>query len=143
MKNNQNLTSISWSEMANFDPSFLRKRVENVFMDKNPLNPPSKAATTQFERPENARAYTNAELGYEYLKIAEGCNNSCSFCIIPKIRGKQTSLPIEKLVKESKNLIAQGVKELILITQDSTRYGVDLYGKSQLFELLEAIDKLE
>ncbi len=89
------------------------------------------------------RAYTNVELGFEYLKIAEGCNNACSFCIIPQIRGKQTSLSLETLITEAKNLIAQGVKELILIAQDSTRYGVDLYGKSQLFELLEAIDKLE
>ncbi len=65
------------------------------------------------------------------------------FCIIPQIRGKQTSLSLETLITEAKNLIAQGVKELILIAQDSTRYGVDLYGKSQLFELLEAIDELE
>lgn len=96
-----------------------------------------------FQRPNNARAYTNLNLGFEYLKIAEGCNNQCSFCIIPKIRGKQISLPIETLVEEAKNLIANGVHELILIAQDSTRYGVDLYGKSQLFELLEAIDALE
>ena len=111
--------------------------------DAIPPIPLVKEETLQFQRPENARAYTNLDLGFEYLKIAEGCNNQCSFCIIPKIRGKQTSLPIETIVEEAKNLIASGVKELILIAQDSTRYGVDLYGKSQLFELLEAIDLLE
>jgi ribosomal protein S12 methylthiotransferase len=85
---------------------------------------------------------TNIDHKFEYLKIAEGCNNSCSFCIIPKIRGKQTSLPIEKVLAEVQMLLNQGAEEIILIAQDSTRYGVDLYGKAQLFELLEQLEKL-
>ena len=135
LKNHPDLFFLSRGDFAKFEPSFLFNS------EQKPLkNLPQES---MFQRPENARAYTNLDLGFEYLKIAEGCNNQCSFCIIPKIRGKQTSLPIEMIVEEVKNLIASGVKELILIAQDSTRYGVDLYGKSQLFELLEAIDLLE
>lgn len=89
------------------------------------------------------RAYTNAEYGFEYLKIAEWCNNQCSFCIIPKIRGKQKSLPIKVIVDEVKNMINTGIQEIILIAQDTNRYGIDLYGKSMLFELLEEIEKIE
>lgn len=130
-KKNPEISFLSWGALANFDPTFLDKREENDCF------------SSDFQRPNNARAYTNVDLGFEYLKIAEGCNNQCSFCIIPKIRGKQTSLPLETAVQEAKNLVAQGVKELILIAQDSTRYGIDLYGKSQLFELLEEIDQLD
>ena len=95
-----------------------------------------------FERLNTPRALTNLPHKYEYLKIAEGCNNSCSFCIIPKIRGKQTSLPIPNILHEVQNLVHQGAEEIILIAQDSTRYGTDLYGKAQLFELLEQIEQL-
>jgi len=135
LKNHPDLFFLSRGDFAKFEPSFLFNSEQKSL--QKPLQ------ESMFQRPENVRAYTNLDLGFEYLKIAEGCNNQCSFCIIPKIRGKQTSLPIERIVEESKNLIASGVKELILIAQDSTRYGVDLYGKSQLFELLEAIDLLE
>jgi ribosomal protein S12 methylthiotransferase len=85
---------------------------------------------------------TNLDHKFEYLKIAEGCNNSCSFCIIPKIRGKQTSLPLPTILNEIRNLVQQGAQEIILIAQDSTRYGIDLYGKPQLFELFEQIEQL-
>lgn len=132
LKDNPNLLFLSWKALANFEPAMLGKQKTEHFEQDD-----------VFIFPQNSRAYTNIDLGFEYLKIAEGCNNSCSFCIIPQIRGKQVSLPIETLVQEAKNLISQGVKELILIAQDSTRYGVDLYGKSQLFELLEAIDAIE
>ena len=135
LKNHPDLFFLSWGDFAKFEPSFLFNSEQKSL--QKPLQ------ESMFQPSENVRAYTNLDLGFEYLKIAEGCNNQCSFCIIPKIRGKQTSLPIERIVEESKNLIASGVKELILIAQDSTRYGVDLYGKSQLFELLEAIDELE
>ncbi|HRX63878.1 MAG TPA: MiaB/RimO family radical SAM methylthiotransferase [Candidatus Absconditabacterales bacterium] len=92
---------------------------------------------------EGTRAYTNAEYGFEYLKIAEGCNNNCSFCIIPKIRGKQKSLPMENILKEFENMVNAGIEEIILIAQDTNRYGIDLYGKSMLFELLEKIEEIE
>lgn len=135
LKSHPGLIFLSRSELANFEPSLLEKPLiaggEQLFDGSD------------FQWQENARAYTNSELGFEYLKIAEGCNNHCSFCIIPTIRGKQRSLSLEVLIAEARNLIASGVRELILIAQDSTRYGVDLYGKSQLFKLLEGIDALE
>ncbi len=77
--------------------------------------------------------------GYAYLKIADGCDNRCSFCAIPAIRGAFRSRPIEELVEEAKTLFALGVRELILIAQDTTRYGLDLYGRYALSELLEAL----
>ena len=88
------------------------------------------------------RVYTNVEEKFEYLKIAEWCDNHCSFCIIPKIRGKQRSLPIEKILAEAKNMIKAWIQEIILIAQDTTRYGTDLYGKPALFELLKRLDKI-
>jgi ribosomal protein S12 methylthiotransferase len=76
---------------------------------------------------------------YAYLKISEGCNRSCSFCAIPGIRGPQQSISMESLVEESRNLVSRGVKELILIAQDLTNYGIDLYGKRTLPELLKKL----
>ncbi len=96
-----------------------------------------------FTFPNSIRAYTNAYYGYEYLKIAEGCNNSCSFCIIPKIRWKQKSLPIEKILQEAKNMVNNWVKEIIIISQDTTRYWIDLYKQPKLFDLLEQLDELD
>ncbi len=86
---------------------------------------------------------TTTPKNYAYLKIAEGCDRPCSFCAIPLMRGKHRSTPIEDLVKEAKNLAANGVKELILIAQDLTYYGLDLYKKRNLAELLENLVKVE
>ncbi len=80
---------------------------------------------------------------YAYLKIAEGCDRTCTFCTIPTIRGKQRSRPMEELLTEARELVAQGVRELILIAQDTTRYGVDLYGKPMLPELLRQLASLD
>ena len=83
---------------------------------------------------------------YAYLKIAEGCDRSCSYCAIPLIRGPHVSVPIEKLVEEARLLAVQGVRELIVIAQDTTYYGLDLYGRRRLADLLErlsAIDGIE
>ena len=80
---------------------------------------------------------------YAYLKIAEGCDRPCSFCAIPLMRGKHKSTPIEHLVIEAKKLAASGVKELILIAQDLTYYGLDIYKKRALRELLEALVAVE
>ncbi|MCD2345956.1 30S ribosomal protein S12 methylthiotransferase RimO [Clostridium guangxiense] len=74
-----------------------------------------------------------------YLRIAEGCNNFCSYCIIPKIRGKYRSRRIEDIIEEAENLVQNGTKELILIAQDTSRYGVDLYGKKLIHELINKI----
>jgi len=79
---------------------------------------------------------------YAYLKIAEGCDNGCSFCSIPIMRGKQISRPIKSIVKEAERLVKNGVKELLVIAQDSTSYGWDLSPKSHLGELLLELDKI-
>jgi len=86
---------------------------------------------------------TTTPKNYAYLKIAEGCDRPCSFCAIPLMRGKHVSQPIEKLVNEAKGLAKNGVKELILIAQDLTYYGLDLYKKRNLAELLENLAAVE
>lgn len=86
---------------------------------------------------------TTTPKNYAYLKIAEGCDRPCSFCAIPLMRGKHRSTPIEDLVLEAEKLAANGVKELILIAQDLTYYGLDLYKKRNLAELLKALVKVE
>ncbi len=80
---------------------------------------------------------------YAYLKIAEGCDRSCSFCAIPGIRGKHISRPIEDIVDEAKKLASQGVKELLLISQDLTYYGIDLYKRQMLPELVSILSDLK
>lgn len=86
---------------------------------------------------------TTTPKNYAYLKIAEGCDRPCSFCAIPLMRGKHVSQTIEKLVNEAESLAKKGVKELILIAQDLTYYGLDLYKKRNLAELLENLVKVE
>ena len=80
---------------------------------------------------------------FAYLKIAEGCDNGCSYCAIPMIRGPYRSRPYEEIIEEAKNLVQNGVKEIILVAQDTTRYGEDLYGKLRLVELLNDLNSLE
>ncbi|MCI8559916.1 MAG: 30S ribosomal protein S12 methylthiotransferase RimO [Dorea sp.] len=79
---------------------------------------------------------------FAYLKIAEGCDKHCTYCIIPKLRGNYRSVPIERLVKEAKELSDQGVKELILVAQETTLYGRDLYGEKSLHRLLRELCKI-
>ena len=81
--------------------------------------------------------------GWAYLRIAEGCNNFCAFCAIPYIRGRYRSRPIEAVVEEARDLAAHGVKELIVIAQDITRYGSDLYGKRSLARLCRELAEIE
>ena len=76
---------------------------------------------------------------YAFLKIAEGCNRSCSYCAIPMIRGRHKSRPIEEILDEAKRMVAEGVKELIVIAQDTTYYGLDLYGERRLGTLLDRL----
>ena len=92
---------------------------------------------------ESIRAFLSADKWYEYLKIAEWCNNKCSFCIIPNIRWKQRSRSIEDIIEEVKIMNSNWVKEIEIISQDTTRYWVDLYKWPKLIELLEEIDKIE
>ena len=79
---------------------------------------------------------------YAYLKIAEGCSNNCTYCAIPNIRGPYASRPMEEIIEEAKRLYGRGYKEIIVIAQDTTKYGIDLYGKSRLPELLTELAKI-
>lgn len=80
---------------------------------------------------------------YAYLKIAEGCDKHCTYCIIPKVRGSYRSVPLESLIKEAEALAAEGVKELIIVAQETTVYGTDLYGKKALPELLRKLCRID
>jgi ribosomal protein S12 methylthiotransferase len=80
---------------------------------------------------------------YAYLKISEGCDRLCTFCAIPGMRGKHVTKPIEEVLREARELVADGVRELILVAQDTTYYGMDLYGRVRLAELLRELDQLE
>ena len=91
----------------------------------------------QMKRVENAENYT------AYLKIAEGCDKCCTYCIIPKLRGHYHSVPMEHLLEEAQRLASEGTKELILVAQETTLYGVDLYGKKSLPELLNRLSEIE
>jgi ribosomal protein S12 methylthiotransferase len=78
-----------------------------------------------------------------YLKISEGCDRTCTFCAIPKMRGKHATKPIEEVIREARELAADGVKELVVVAQDTTYYGMDLYGEPRLVELLGELEKVE
>lgn len=80
---------------------------------------------------------------YAYLKISEGCDRLCTFCAIPGMRGKHVTKPMEEVVREAEELAADGVRELIIVAQDTTYYGLDLYGKVRLAELLRKLDRIE
>ncbi len=79
---------------------------------------------------------------FAYLKIAEGCNKNCTYCVIPSIRGRYRSVPIEDLIEQAKSLVESGAKELILVAQETTLYGVDLYGEKSLHRLLDELNKI-
>jgi len=80
---------------------------------------------------------------YEYLKIAEGCDKHCTYCIIPTVRGNFRSVPMDQLIEETKNLVEQGIKEIILVAQETTLYGTDIYGEKSLPKLLHELGKIE
>ena len=80
---------------------------------------------------------------YAYMKIAEGCDKHCTYCIIPKLRGNYRSVPMERLIQEAKDLAEQGVKELILVAQETTLYGKDIYGEKSLHKLLRELCKVD
>jgi ribosomal protein S12 methylthiotransferase len=80
---------------------------------------------------------------YAYLKISEGCDRLCTYCAIPKMRGKHVTKPIEEVVREANELVADGVRELIIVAQDTTYYGMDLYGRTRLAELLRELDGVD
>ncbi|HSQ57201.1 MAG TPA: 30S ribosomal protein S12 methylthiotransferase RimO, partial [Gemmata sp.] len=79
---------------------------------------------------------------YAYLKISEGCDRLCTYCAIPKMRGKHVTKPIDEVIREANELAADGVRELIIVAQDTTYYGMDLYGRARLAELLRELDRV-
>ena len=123
----------------------LEKEIPNVDQYFGTTELPSllKALGADYKHELIGERLTTTPKNYAYLKIAEGCDRPCSFCAIPLMRGKHKSTPIEELVIEAEKLAANGVKELILIAQDLTYYGLDLYKKRNLAELLEELVKVE
>ena len=109
--------------------------IENV-MDARPVKSDRKSAV------EGKRIITTPG-HYEYLKIAEGCDKNCTYCIIPKIRGHYRSVPMEELISQAQYLAGQGVKELILVAQETTIYGTDIYGRKSLPELLCKLSEID
>lgn len=101
------------------------------------------SANPTFIADENIPRYRTTTEGVAYLRVAEGCDYRCAFCIIPHLRGNQRSRTIESIVAEAQQLAEQGVQELILISQITTNYGVDLYGEPKLAELLRALGKVD
>lgn len=123
----------------------LQKEIPNVdqYFGTTELPALLKALGADYKHELIGERLTTTPKNYAYLKIAEGCDRPCSFCAIPLMRGKHTSTPIENLVIEAQKLAQNGVKELILIAQDLTYYGLDLYKKRNLAELLSALAKVE
>jgi ribosomal protein S12 methylthiotransferase len=123
----------------------LQKEIPNVdqYFGTTELPQLLKALGADYKHELIGERLTTTPKNYAYLKIAEGCDRPCSFCAIPLMRGKHKSTPIEHLVIEAEKLAANGVKELILIAQDLTYYGLDIYKKRNLAELLEALVKVE
>lgn len=95
------------------------------------------------DRSLDQKRYLTTPKHYAYLKISEGCDRTCSYCAIPKIRGKHVSVPMEQLVEEARYLASKGVRELIVIAQDTTYYGLDLYRRRALGELLQQLCEIE
>ena len=124
---NENISYLSRNDLTLANIESLTKRSQNF---------------DNFCRYSAPRLLTNYENRYEYLKIAEWCNNSCAFCIIPKIRWKLTSLPIKSVLVEAENLLKQWIEELIIVAQDTMRYWTDFSSSSQLLPLLYELDKL-
>ncbi len=118
-------------EIAQALDEFFEGKKENHYgnTDKSPLADTKRVLTTGGH--------------YAYLKIAEGCDKHCTYCIIPKVRGRYRSIPMESLIKEAETLAAEGVKELIVVAQETTVYGTDLYGKKMLPELLRKLSRID
>ncbi len=137
----------SWQNIAEAVNEALKKQPETVAGDS--LKEPEKVRSFKpisqnifVENPVNRRFIT-AGGHYAYLKIAEGCGKSCTYCIIPSLKGKYRSVPMDDLLDEAEKLAEDGVRELILIAQETTLYGVDLYKKKMLPELLKRLNDIE
>ena len=115
------------------------KAIDNFFTEKKKV-----LCLENIDKPagENAPRNLSTSGSYAYLKIAEGCDKHCTYCIIPKIRGNYRSVKMENILKEAKELAERGVRELILVAQETTMYGKDIYGKKSLHVLLEKLTKI-
>ena len=111
-------------------------KIIEELLNENPDNTSKEYELDYFNREISTNGY------YAYLKIAEGCSNNCTYCAIPKIRGPYVSRPIEDVLNEAKRLSDAGLEEIIVIAQDTTKYGIDLYGKAMLPELLRELCKM-
>ena len=147
LKKKWDIDSLSKKELDRWESMLKNKNIN--YLSRNDLSLAKLSSLTQrsqnfddFCRYTAPRLLTNYENRYEYLKIAEWCNNSCAFCIIPQIRWKLTSLPIKSVVSEAENLLNQWVEELIIVAQDTMRYWTDFSSKSQLLPLLHQLDNL-
>ena len=108
-----------------------KKKKERVFLKEEP------------ESAENRKRVRTGSQHFAYLKIAEGCDKHCTYCVIPSVRGAYRSVPMERLMEEARDLVSHGAKEIILIAQEVTRYGTDLYGEKKLPELLRRLSLLK
>ena len=123
--------------------------VENLVNEKLPIQQKNLTSKTKikqipmFMREEYLQRTVSTGKNYAYLKIGEGCSNLCTYCAIPYIRGMFVSRPMEDILEEANMLAVKGIKELIIIAQDTTKYGVDIYGESKIAELLEKLCKID
>jgi ribosomal protein S12 methylthiotransferase len=113
------------------------------YFGSNNIQPVVERLGVDYKRELLGERYLTTPKHFAYLKISEGCDNPCSFCSIPLMRGLHKSKPIEQIVKEARQLAVQGVNELIIIGQDTTYYGLDLYGKRRLAELLYKLGEID
>lgn len=127
---------IGISEIGEID-----KVVENILSDGDYKQ--LVADSPRYCYPKNVERQQITMGASSYIKISDGCNCSCGYCVIPSLRGKQVSRPMEDIVAEAKKLVAKGVTEIILIAQDTTAYGIDLYGELKLPSLLRELNKIE
>ena len=125
----------------------VEKLVENNEVSQTPYKKITKVSEIEqlplLSREEYENRIITTGENYAYLKIGEGCSNMCTYCAIPYIRGKFASRKMEEIIAEAKILAEQGIQELIVIAQDTTKYGIDIYGKSMLKELLHELSKIE
>jgi len=134
---------LDWQQFLSNENVFLlsREDAKKVSLDDLKIWFSSKRFE-EFVHMDSPRFYSNIDLWFEYLKISEWCNNQCAFCAIPKIRWKQKSLTICQIWQEARDMIKQWVKEIILISQDSTRYWVDIYWEPELLTLLRDLEMM-
>lgn len=123
---------------------YLREEIPEVdeYFGARDLSGVVEALSAEYDKSSTERNLSTPK-HYAYLKISEGCNWRCGYCAIPGIRGKHISVPMEQLLEEAEKLVAKGVKEIMVIAQDTTYYGVDLYGKRCLAQLLEKLCRIE